>query len=90
MGVIAARVLPNLVSRVALVTGTLIAAALIGASREYLLAHYWSDVVAGWALGATVFATCGIVALVVGYVRNNGGEPAPGPKKGPTPAVDRG
>jgi undecaprenyl-diphosphatase len=90
MGVIAARVLPNLVSRAALVTGTVIAAALIGASREYLLVHYWSDVAAGWALGATVFSTCGIVALVVAYVRNNGGDLAPGPNREQEPAVDRG
>ena len=84
LGVIAARVLPNLASRAALVIGTIVAAAVIGASRIYLGAHYYSDVVAGWALGAFVFATCAIVALVVSYVRQNGRETPPAsPKREP-------
>ena len=84
LGVIAARVLPNLASRAALVIGTVVAAAVIGASRIYLGAHYYSDVVAGWALGAFVFATCAIVALVVSYVRQNGRETPPAsPKREP-------
>jgi undecaprenyl-diphosphatase len=89
IGIIAARVLPGLVSQAALVTGTVIWAALIGASREYLHAHYWSDVVAGWALGASVFAACGVVGLVVAYVRQNGRRERAGPRR-PATAVDRG
>jgi membrane protein DedA with SNARE-associated domain/membrane-associated phospholipid phosphatase len=77
LGIIAARVMPNLASKAALVTGTIVAAALIGASRVYLGAHYYSDVVAGWALGAFVFGTCAIVALVVFYVRQNDRETPP-------------
>jgi undecaprenyl-diphosphatase len=87
MGVIAARVLPGRFSRAALVAATVVIAALIGASRTYLRAHYASDVAAGWALGATIFAACGIVALVVAYVRNNGGEHRARPAR-PAPAVD--
>jgi undecaprenyl-diphosphatase len=88
LGLIAARVLPGFVSQAVLVTGTVIWAALIGASREYLHAHYWSDVVGGWALGATVFAACGIVGLVVAYVRNKGHQPTAGPSA-PATASDR-
>jgi membrane protein DedA with SNARE-associated domain/membrane-associated phospholipid phosphatase len=72
LAVIAARVLPGFVSQVALVTSALVVAAAVGATRVYLGAHYYSDVVAGWALGAFVFGACAIVALVVSYVRQNG------------------
>ena len=88
MGIIAARILSGIVSQAALVIGTLAVAALIGATRVYLGAHYYSDVVAGWALGATVFGACGIVALVVSYVRQNGREREPAAR--PEPAADHG
>lgn len=57
--------------RAALVTGALVLTATIGLSRVYLRAHYLSDVIAGWALGLTLFALCGIVAMVVAYIRHN-------------------
>ena len=86
IGIIAARVLPGLVSQAALVVSSIVVAAAIGATRVYLGAHYYSDVVAGWALGAFVFGMCGIVALVVSYVRQNGqrapGRPAPAGEHG--------
>ena len=89
LGVIVARVLPNLASRAALITGTIVLAAVVGASRVYLGAHYYSDVVAGWALGAFVFATCAIVALVVSYVRQNGRDTPPAPRER-EPAAEHG
>ena len=75
MAVIAARVLPNLASRAAVVLAGIAVAAVVGLTRVYLRAHYWSDVVGGWALGAGVFGTVATIALLVSYIRQNG---APG------------
>jgi membrane protein DedA with SNARE-associated domain/membrane-associated phospholipid phosphatase len=65
------RVLPNLASRFAFVTVSIVIAVAVGASRIYLRTHYLSDVVGGWGLGAALFALCATTALVIGYVRNN-------------------
>jgi membrane protein DedA with SNARE-associated domain/membrane-associated phospholipid phosphatase len=65
------RVLPNLASRFAFLLVAVIIAAAVGASRVYLRVHYLSDVVGGWGLAATLFSLCGMVALVIGHVRNN-------------------
>jgi undecaprenyl-diphosphatase len=51
-------------------------AGVVGLSRVYLLAHYWSDVVGGWSLGVGVFALAGALALVVAHVRQNLRTPA--------------
>jgi undecaprenyl-diphosphatase len=65
------RALPTIASRFALMTGAIVIAIVVGLTRIYLRAHYLSDVVGGWGLGAAVFGLCGVVALVIGYVRNN-------------------
>jgi undecaprenyl-diphosphatase len=72
LALIAARVLDGLASRATLVMLAIAAAAAIGASRIYLRVHWFSDVVAGWALGAAIFGLLTAVGLVVGYFRNNG------------------
>jgi undecaprenyl-diphosphatase len=69
------RALPTIGARLGFVTVGIVIAALVGLSRIYLRVHWISDVFAGWGLGATVFALCGIAALVVGFLRDN--EPAP-------------
>jgi undecaprenyl-diphosphatase len=66
------RVLPNLTSRLSLVTAAVIVAAVVGLSRVYLRVHFLSDVLGGWGMAAAIYSVCGIVALIVGHVRNNG------------------
>jgi membrane protein DedA with SNARE-associated domain/membrane-associated phospholipid phosphatase len=71
MAVIASRVLGGIISRTVLVVAAVIVAALIGASRIYLRAHYLSDVIGGYGLGAAIFAGCAALALVVAFIREN-------------------
>jgi len=57
----------------AIVLVALVVAVVVALTRLYLRAHYLSDVLAGAGLSAAVFALCGTVALIVGFVRNNEG-----------------
>jgi membrane protein DedA with SNARE-associated domain/membrane-associated phospholipid phosphatase len=77
-----ARALPTLGTRFSIVVTATLVAAVIGLTRLYLRVHWLSDVLAGWGLGAAIFATCGIVALVVGVVRDNP-DPDARPRSGP-------
>jgi undecaprenyl-diphosphatase len=77
LALIATRLKIGVGSRAALVVGALLVAGAIGASRAYLRVHWWSDVLAGWALGAAIFGSLAAAGVVVGYFRNNdGGHPA--------------
>ena len=69
--VLIARVLPNLASRFTLVTAAVVIAAAVGLGRVYLRAHWLSDVTSGWGVAAATYALCGILALIVAYVRDN-------------------
>lgn len=80
VAVVVARALPGIASRAALVTGGLVIAVVVGLSRSYLRVHFWSDVAAGWGLGAAALGSCAAVALVVDYIRNNAPEPDPDPR----------
>ena len=71
LAVVTARVLPGLASRAAFVMVAIVVAAAVGATRVYLHAHYWSDVVGGWALGGGIFGAVASVALLVSYMRQN-------------------
>jgi membrane protein DedA with SNARE-associated domain/membrane-associated phospholipid phosphatase len=62
----------GIATRFAVVTFAIVLAVVIALTRVYLRAHYLSDVEGGLAMGAAIFALCGVVALVVGYVRQNG------------------
>ncbi|MDQ3645110.1 MAG: bifunctional DedA family/phosphatase PAP2 family protein [Actinomycetota bacterium] len=74
--VVLARVVPGMARDAVLIAIGLTIAAVTGLSRIYLQVHYWSDVAAGWGLGAGLLALCAAVALVVAYIRQNGNEPA--------------
>jgi membrane protein DedA with SNARE-associated domain/membrane-associated phospholipid phosphatase len=65
------RVLPNLASRFTFVIAAIVVAALVGLSVLYLRTHWLSDVTGGWGVGAAAYALCGLVALIVTYVRDN-------------------
>jgi membrane protein DedA with SNARE-associated domain/membrane-associated phospholipid phosphatase len=62
---------PGKVRRGTLIGIGLAVAAVVGLSRVYLRVHYLSDVNAGWGEGASAFAVCGLIALVVTQLRQN-------------------
>jgi undecaprenyl-diphosphatase len=77
IALIAARVLPGIVRKFALVLTAIVLVALIGLTRIYLRVHYWSDVVGGWALGFGVFGAVAAIALLGSYIRQNGSRHGP-------------
>jgi undecaprenyl-diphosphatase len=72
IAVVLARTVPGIGRTAVAFVCALVLATAIGLSRVYLRAHYLSDVLGGWGLGATTFALCGVGAVVVAHVRQNG------------------
>jgi undecaprenyl-diphosphatase len=70
LAVALARAVPGLSGRAAVLVVGITLAAVIGLSRVVLRAHYLTDVLAGWALGAAIFALCGVIGLVVARARH--------------------
>ncbi len=68
------RLRPGMARGSALVLAGVGVAAVVGLSRVYLGVHYLSDVSAGWALGASAFALCAAIALIVTQLRQNSSE----------------
>jgi membrane protein DedA with SNARE-associated domain/membrane-associated phospholipid phosphatase len=68
------RTFPRWRGRVAVVGAAVGLAVLIGFTRVYLRAHYFSDVIGGYGLACGLFSLTAIAALVVVHLRQN--EPA--------------
>jgi undecaprenyl-diphosphatase len=61
----------SLAARFAVVTAAVAIAVVVGLTRVYLRAHYLSDVEGGWGVAVAIFALLGLVAVVVGHLRQN-------------------
>jgi undecaprenyl-diphosphatase len=72
VAVVISRVLPTVASRFAFLTVALAITVVVGLARIYLGAGWLSDVTGGWGLAAALFAACGLFALVVAHLRDNG------------------
>jgi undecaprenyl-diphosphatase len=68
---IAAWYVPGLVRGAAIVGFAFAVVVVVGVSRIYLGAHWWSDVAGGWGLGLGIFGASAAVTLVVSHIRQN-------------------
>jgi len=60
---------PRLAVQATLLIVGLALAVVVGLTRIYLRAHWFSDVAGGWGLGAMCFSLAGMAALIAGYLR---------------------
>ncbi|MEA2307350.1 MAG: hypothetical protein QOH43_4630 [Solirubrobacteraceae bacterium] len=71
VAVVLRRVLPGLASEAAVLVAGLVVAVVVGLTRIYLRVHWFSDVAGGWGLAVFCFSLTGLVALIVGHLRQN-------------------
>ena len=74
IAVAVARVIPGWGARAGVLAASVGVVVAVALTRMYLRAHYFSDVVAGAGLAAACFAACGVVALLLGHVRQTVGQ----------------
>ena len=72
--IVIGRMYPSWKGRAAIGGAAIGLVVLIGATRIYLRAHYFSDVIGGYGLATGIFSVTAIVALIVTHLRQN--EPA--------------
>jgi membrane protein DedA with SNARE-associated domain/membrane-associated phospholipid phosphatase len=65
------RMFPTWKGRAVVVGAAVGLVALVGLTRMYLRAHFFSDVIGGYGLACGLFALTGTVALVVSHLRQN-------------------
>jgi undecaprenyl-diphosphatase len=73
--VVIGRMYPTWKGRAAIMGAAIALVLLIGATRIYLRAHYFSDVIGGYGLAIGIFSVTGIMALVVTHLRHNEAAP---------------
>jgi len=71
VAVAVSRALPAFLHRAALVAVAVVLAVAVASTRVYLRAHYFSDVLAGVGTALACFGICGMVGLVVAFLRQN-------------------
>jgi membrane protein DedA with SNARE-associated domain/membrane-associated phospholipid phosphatase len=71
VAVLLSRYVPWLAGRAFLITIAIGIVVVVALTRVYLHAHWWSDVVGGAGLAATIYSVCGIISLLVFHIRDN-------------------
>jgi membrane protein DedA with SNARE-associated domain/membrane-associated phospholipid phosphatase len=71
VAVVLRRVLPGLATEAAVLIAGIAVAITVALTRVYLRVHWFSDIAGGLGLGVLCFSLTGLVALIVGHLRQN-------------------